>query len=271
MENINNNLNKLAIINNKYAMANLTIYKKNGGLMAVHIKKYNRELKNNSPTKYNQKAKKDFLVKYHHDMREPLRNISSFLQIIKMDLINKNDLPVNNTDLLYYINNAINCLNILDDFNNSILNYSSNSKQKPHTLNSIINKIVCLLSNQLIKRKCTVDIQDDFPLLKCSPIDLFRIFKNLIENSIKYAKCDELFIKISFINKLNDNIILLFEDNGTQLDHSTILEITRTLQNRESSSCGLPIIKELITKNHGSIKFLDDRKGCSYELIFKSL
>ncbi len=226
-------------------------------------KTYNHELKN--------KLRNDFLRKYHHDMREPLRNISSFLQIIKMDLLNPNSLQANNNDLLYYINNAINCLSILDDFNNSILNYNENSKQKPHTLNSIINKIICLLSNQMIKRKCTVETQDDLPLLNCNAIDLFRIFKNLIENSIKYANCNELVITISFIKKLNNNIVLLFKDNGEQLNNDTINEIVRTLNNKEVSSCGLPIVKELIEKNNGSIKFLNNNKECSYELIFKSL
>ena len=219
---------------------------------------------------------KNFLRKYHHDMREPLRNISSFLQIIKMDLTNADNKPMNSDDLLYYINNAINCLSILDDFNNSILNYGETGQDnKPHSLNLIINKIICLLSNQMIKRKCSVETQDDLPLLKCSAIDLFRIFKNLIENSIKYAVCDELIIKISCKCKINDKITLIFEDNGKQLSSETITEIKRTLSetldNTNTASFGLPIVRELIKKNNGSITLLTDNTGCAYEIKLESL
>lgn len=220
---------------------------------------------------------KNFLRKYHHDMREPLRNISSFLQIIKMDLANKNSQPVNNSELLYYINNAINCLSILDDFNNSILNYNNNNKDtKPHNLNLIINKIIYLLSNQMIARKCNVETQDDLPLIKCSTIDLFRIFKNLIENSIKYAVCDELIIKISCYEKINNRIILLFEDNGQILSNETILEIERTLNkeiigNNKLANFGLPIVRELIRKNNGSITLLENHQGCAYKISLAAL
>ena len=219
---------------------------------------------------------KNFLRKYHHDMREPLRNISSFLQIIKMDISNINTQSMNSSDLLYYINNAINCLSILDDFNNSILNYTDNNQnRKPQNLNLIINKIVCLLSNQMIKRKCNIEVQDNLPLLKCSAIDLFRIFKNLIENAIKYAVCNELIIKISCKCKLNDNIILLFEDNGKVLSRETIKEIKKTLyedlNNSGIASFGLPIVRELITKNNGSITFLEGNSGCSYEISLLAL
>lgn len=217
---------------------------------------------------------KNFLRKYYHDMREPLRNVSSFLQIIKMDLINN---TTNISDLLYYINNAINCLSILDDFNNSILNYNGKNKDtKPHNLNLIINKIVCLLSSQMIKRKCSVEAQDDLPLIKCSAIDLFRIFKNLIENAIKYAICDELKIKISCCEKINDRIILLFEDNGEVLSKETIIEIKRTLNeqiigNDKLESFGLPIVRELIKQNNGNIELLEDHSGCAYKISLIAL
>lgn len=214
---------------------------------------------------------KDFLRKYHHDMKEPLRNISSFLQIIKLDLASKDKQNINNGDLLYYINNAINCLSILNDFNNSILNYSDNNQEvKPQTLNAIITKIICLLSHQMINRKCHVEVQDSLPSLKCSALDLFRIFKNLIENSIKYAVCDELIINISCIEKIDNNAVLLFGDNGRLLNVDTKVEIKRTLNEEISDSViasfGLPIVRELIKKNNGNIKLLDENIGCAYEI-----
>ena len=219
---------------------------------------------------------KNFLRKYHHDMREPLRNVSSFLQIIKMDLTNN---TTNINDLLYYINNAINCLSILDDFNNSILNYTENNSInniKPHNLNLIINKIACLLSSQMTKRKCNVEVQDNLPLIKCSSIDLCRIFKNLIENSIKYAVCEELVIKISCCGKENDTVMLLFEDNGIVLNNETIIEIKRTLNeqmigNNKLASFGLSIVRELIHKNNGNITLLENHSGCSYKISLMAL
>lgn len=224
----------------------------------------------------NENIDKNFLRKYHHDIKEPLRNISSFLQIIKLDLACKDKQTINNSDLLYYINNAINCLSILNDFNNSILNYSDNNKEvQTQTLNSIITKIICLLSHQMINRKCHVEVQDDLPALKCSALDLFRIFKNLIENAIKYAVCNELIIKISFIERIDDNIVLLFEDNGKLLNIDTKIEIKRTLNEEISdsviSSFGLPIVRELIKKNSGSIKLLETNTGCSYEIKLPAL
>ena len=208
-------------------------------------------------------------------MKEPLRNISSFLQIIKLDLASKDKNIANNGDLLYYINNAINCLSILNDFNNSILNYSNNAEVRPQNLNSIINKIICLLSNQMINRKCHVEVQDNLPALKCSALDLFRIFKNLIENAIKYAVCDELVINISYIKKVDNNIFLLFEDNGKLLNIDTKIEIKRTLNEEISDSViasfGLPIVRELIKKNNGSIKLLWKNIGCAYEIKLPAL
>ncbi|MBR1944479.1 MAG: HAMP domain-containing histidine kinase [Alphaproteobacteria bacterium] len=230
----------------------------------------------NMLSKNNWNVDRNFLRKYHHDMKEPLRNISSFLQIIKLDLANNDKQPMNNSDLLYYINNAINCLSILNDFNNSILNYSeNNTEMKSQNLNTIITKIICLLSYQMIIRKCHVDVQDDLPPINCSAIDLFRIFKNLIENSIKYAVCNELLIKISCNGKINDNIVLLFEDNGKLLNRDTKVEIKRTLNEEISDSViasfGLPIVRELIKKNNGSITLLEEKIGCAYEIKLPAL
>lgn len=233
-------------------------------------------IEGNMLNKNSETIDKNFLRKYHHDMKEPLRNISSFLQIIKLDLASKDKQTINNSDLLYYINNAINCLSILNDFNNSILNYSDNNKEvQVQTLNSIITKIICLLSHQMINRKCHVEVQDNLPELKCSALDLFRIFKNLIENAIKYAVCDELIIKISHIKTINNNVFLLFEDNGKLLNIDTKIEIKRTLNEEISDSViasfGLPIVRELIKKNNGSIRLLEENTGCSYEIRLQAL
>lgn len=185
------------------------------------------------------------LREYYHDIREPIRNIANFLQIIKSE--------VQDDGLFPYIDTAIDCLSILDSFSGQ---YFSRTSHLEHCcLDEVIYKIRCVLSSQISERRCRFVINKDLGTVVASCNDVFRIFKNLVENSLKHSTSDYLEIKISSAC-LSDRVVVMYSDNGKLKDS---YRISRALKGTENRCLGLRIVSSLMARNNGNIKFANGR------------
>jgi hypothetical protein len=200
----------------------------------------------------------DFLLKKYHDMQEPLRSASNFLQLLEQQDSVKND-----NKAFEYVTYAMKNLRKLRSWISYVLSFSkiqNASNNSQFLLKDIIHEIQLLLRYQIESRNCVINMKDTIQPISCSKSEIMSIFKNLIENSLKHAVVeDKLIINIyKDENKSTDKFItLIFEDNGIPVDLT-----------HKNEGLGLSIVTEITMANNGNIKNIGEQHGhYRYEIV----
>ncbi len=196
-----------------------------------------------------------------HDIQEPLRNISSFLQIINLQIQEKHFASCSK-----YIEFAIKNILTLKDFVSEILQSNHVTVTDRFNIEQIINEIKVLLKFPIEERDCSIVMCGENCVIAGNYFEVFSLFKNLIENSIRHAKAAKLKIEISVISQSDNFVTIIFKDNGERMQESKIEGIKQTLAAKNSTNdFGLQICQNTAKKHAGEIKFISD-EDCRYEI-----
>jgi len=153
-----------------------------------------------------------------HDLKTPLYNIINFTQLLQKKLK-----PNNNEELLKYLHfinqGGIMMKNLIED----ILEYSrlskDNNSNKVHfNVSSIIEEILFSISKFIDFKNGKVEIQTSLPDYFGNRSSFFILFKNLIENGIKYNESPSPIVKI-YCEEHNDSYSIYIEDNGIGIEN----------------------------------------------------
>jgi signal transduction histidine kinase len=168
-------------------------------------------------------------------------------------------------DIINYIDFSLENVETLSNWHKKLLGESINYSNCTFRISEMINHIQRLISSQISKRLCVIKCDIDIPILKGEYFEILRVFKNLIENSIKHAKANKLVISISG-SKVDDHFArIIFNDNGSHLSQKDRNKIESTLT-KDTKSIGLEICRDILSNHNGTIKLLKGSKGCSYEI-----
>ena len=190
-----------------------------------------------------------------HDLKEPLKNINSFTKLIK-----KESLETENTKINEYACILENCSNQLNTLVSDILDYSmvkNDLKIQNVDLNHIVGQLNADLDKTLRSNNAVI-VTDNLPTIKTDKSSIYRVFKNLIENGIKYNDSSQPTINIR-TEEANDELKLVFADNGIGIDnkhHEEIFMMFKRLHNKDNyagSGIGLSTVKAIIEKLKGTI------------------
>lgn len=204
-----------------------------------------------------------------HDLKEPLRKITTFTDMVISD--KQNQLSESSEKNLFKIVDASRRMrSMIDD----ILAYSSlTQKEEPEciSLQQILNETTELL-DQAIKDKNAVIHSDRLPEANVIPSQFGQLFQNLISNSLKFSKKDvppQIDITHRYLNAQQVNgtftkpsakyLQLTFRDNGIgfdQKDAEKIFELFKRLHTRQEFSgtgIGLAIVRKIVENHHGFI------------------
>ena len=190
-----------------------------------------------------------------HDLKEPLKNITSFTK-----LIHKESLKSNLPKITEYSSILENCSNQLNTLVSDILDYSmvkSDFKIQDVDLNNIVNQLQSDLNDTLTSNNGVITA-DQLPNIKSDKSKMYQAFKNIIENGIKYNKSEIPSIKITS-EESPTNWIIKFADNGIGIDskhHNDIFVMFKRLHNKDEypgSGIGLSTLKTIVEKLNGTI------------------
>ena len=206
-----------------------------------------------------------------HDLREPLRNISGFAGLLKKELKPESGSTVD--EYLSFISNNTSQLSTLIQ---DILAYSKlNQEVDEITIvdpNFIIRDINNSLAHSIKEKKVKIFIKGTLPQLKSSGKQVYFLFKNLIENGIKYNNSS--FPRIDILCKdLGDKHEFSIKDNGIGVDpeySAKIFEMFTRLHNREQfkgTGLGLSLCKKIV-ENHGGTITVESNEGNGSSFIF---
>lgn len=194
-----------------------------------------------------------------HDLQEPLRMVSSFMEKIDQKYADVLD-EKGKTYLHFAVDGSKRMRKMIID----LLEYSrfQRSIQEAEwiNLNEILKVEVETFQEEIESINATL-ILDQMPSILAPKSAIIRLFQNLISNSIKYRKPDvPLLIEITCVEKENEYIFSV-KDNGIGIDEkyqSKVFTIFQRLHREDEisgSGLGLAICKKVVTDLGGNIWF----------------
>ena len=200
---------------------------------------------------------KDFAYIVSHDLKAPLRAISSLAHWLESDYAEAFD--DSGKEQMHLLQGRVQRMQDLID---GILEYSRvgqvNLKPEPVPLGSLIAEV---LKNLEVPAHITVDVQQDLPTLLINRTSLYQVFQNLIFNAIRYMDKPVGRIEVGWQPDDAQAGYAQFwvRDNGPGIDprfHERIFRIFQTLQPRdqlEATGVGLSIVRKLVHLYEGRI------------------
>lgn len=205
-----------------------------------------------------------------HDLKTPLRTISSHLDLIKWH-IDKKDFEAVNEDIVFAKRGAKQMYTLIND----ILEYkqlnNTNDSFSIVDLNDIFLTIVDQLKVYIEEKNAEVHFAS-LPKVKARTTDIMILFQNLIDNGIKYNKSTKPLITISH-EIGEENLILKFEDNGIGIEEEyqdKIFQFFKRLHGSneyEGTGIGLGLCKKIVQNYNGSIAVQTSKNGGSIFVI----
>ncbi len=191
-----------------------------------------------------------------HDLNEPLRTVTSFIDIVEEEYEDEHD--ENLKTYFSYIRNAITRMRTMID---GLLTYSRigrSSKKEITDISSLILEIKADLSG-VIKEKGAAIHFEKLPIINCIKIEMRQLFQNLITNAIKFQKPDvEPSIQISCLENI-DHWEFCVSDNGIGIapdNLKNIFQFFTKLHLRseyKGQGIGLAFCKKIVEIHNGKI------------------
>lgn len=192
-----------------------------------------------------------------HDLQEPLRTITNFLNLLEERQKDKLD-----PDSRRYLNHVVIAATRLKALVQDLLHFSRIGKQ--HIIETVdCDKVVrdVLSDMNLVISESGAKVQiGKLPVIKTSKTELHQLFQNLIGNAIQYRKPDtQPEIDIEAVKQPGNGWLFSVRDNGIGIDEvykDKIFVIFQRLHNQKEYSgtgIGLSTCKKIVELNGGSI------------------
>ncbi|HEX2969975.1 MAG TPA: PAS domain S-box protein [Bacteroidales bacterium] len=198
---------------------------------------------------------KQFAYVVSHDLQEPLRMISSFVQLLKQRYYNKLD-----DEGREYIRYAVDGSKRMYELLNGLLAYSRiQTKAREFStvnMNDVLVKVESNLSLAIRETGCIIG-STGLPIVSADESQMLQLMQNLIENAIKFSRHSPR-ISIS-CSKESGYHVFSVEDEGIGIEKQyfgKIFEIFQRLHRQEEykgTGIGLAICKRIIERHSGSI------------------
>ena len=206
-----------------------------------------------------------------HDLQEPLRMVTSYLQLLERRY--KNKLDANADQFITY---AVDGASRMQTLINDLLNYSRVSTRGqpfvPVDCSVVLEQVLANLQVAIADRKAVVTY-DTLPQVMADATQLTQVFQNLIANAIKFCEHQQPLIHIGVrkgdadildgknlnFTRSEDEWLFSVRDNGIGLESQyteRIFIIFQRLHGRDKypgTGIGLAICKKIIERHSGRI------------------
>ncbi len=205
-----------------------------------------------------------------HDLQEPARMVSSY-----MDLINKRYRDKLDEKGVQFVDFAIDGALRMKRLINELLEYSRASTQKKKfeivNCEKIVDQILMTLQ-EAIKESGAIVTRDLLPDILGDEAQLVRLLQNLLSNAIKFCKEKIPKIHIS-VKRQKSEYVFSVKDNGIGIkdkDKDEIFKIFQRLHLREEyegTGIGLAVCKRIVN-GHGGQIWVESEPGKGAEFYF---
>jgi PAS domain S-box-containing protein len=213
-----------------------------------------------------------------HDLQEPARKISTFIEMLSNILGDEVEPRAKN-----YLSKielaSTRMLTLIRD----VLAFSQLSKSSYEFKHVDLNTVLSEIKNDfelLIEQKNCVIESEQLPLIEAIPLQMSQLFSNLVSNALKFSrpgvtnclsvramiKTRALLSEFTHLKHANEYCLLEFIDNGIGFSQSHALQIFDIFQRLHSKSeyqgtgIGLAMCKKIV-ENHGGHIFATSNVG----------
>ena len=192
-----------------------------------------------------------------HDLQEPLRMITGFLNLIEKrysDIIDNKGKQY----IYYAVDGAKRMRQIIYD----LLDFSrvgrTEDKLEKVNLQSIVTDIIKLYRNQIEEQHAGITF-NNLPTLQTLKAPIRQVFQNLIANGLKYQASDNKPVMSIYCKEFDNQWLFSVQDNGIGINpehFDKIFIIFQRLHNREKyegTGLGLAVTKKIIENLGGKI------------------
>jgi PAS domain S-box-containing protein len=221
------------------------------------------EQKNTELTQTNQELE-HFAYVASHDLQEPLRTITSFIQILDKRYRSSLD-----EDAGQFIGFIVDGAKRMQTLIHDLLDYSRvnrfNTQFEKVDLNDVFHGVSSALKEKIESNDALV-MAEQLPIVSGNRLQLTQVFQNLIDNAIKFkAKRRKPEVIISVIDH-PDVWELVFTDNGIGISQEyyqrifVIFQRLHSLEEYSGTGIGLAICRKIIERHGGEI-WLNSKPG----------
>jgi PAS domain S-box-containing protein len=191
-----------------------------------------------------------------HDLQEPLRMISSYLQLLQRRYQGKIDEKADKY-IYYAVDGAARMQTLINDLLEFSRVTTRAGELEPTDSELVLNQVQSNLDLYIKENKATVS-HDPLPEVIADSTQMAQVFQNLIANGIKFHGEEAPRIHISAEKKASEWQFSV-KDNGIGIDpqySERIFEVFKRLHNKEEypgTGIGLAVCKKIVERNGGHI------------------
>jgi len=211
-----------------------------------------------------------------HDMQEPLRMITSFLQLFKKKYEDQIDETAEQ-----YIHFAMDGADRMKKLIMDLLEYSRVGSNKgnfePVDPTLVVNEVINVFMGRIEEMKATVKVGELPATITANRIQLFQLFQNLVGNALKYHSGESPLIEINGTEE-DSHYLFSVKDNGIGIKpifFEKIFVLFQRLHHKNEYSgtgIGLSVCKKIVERHGGKIWVTSEpgHGSCFYFTISKS-
>jgi signal transduction histidine kinase len=218
-----------------------------------------------------------FSYSISHDMRQPLRMISSYLQLLEDGLADQLD-----GEHREYFDFAIDGAKRMDGMLRALLDYSRIGRKgkPPEWVDSraLLDEARVFLRPAVAEAQAEVRIEGDWPRVFVRPDDILRLLQNVIDNALKFrveGRRPEVVVKSEVsASTPAGRWTVSVTDNGIGIIPGQIgrlFQVFQRLQSRtvyEGTGIGLALCRRIVECHGGSIRAESAGEGMGCSFIF---
>lgn len=205
----------------------------------------------------------NFTYAVSHDLKEPLISLSNFSELLLEDYADK--LDETGKDYLKRLQRAaIRMGDLIDDLLKLSRIGSKKIEVKNVDLNELLQKVREELATALEEKNVDLRI-GSLPVIRCQRTLMGEVFKNLIDNGIKFNEEEKPIVEVECENRKNEYLFSI-KDNGIGIEERYldrifgIFERLNPREKYEGTGAGLTI-SEKIVKEHGGKIWAESEVG----------
>ena len=207
-----------------------------------------------------------------HDLREPLRKIKSYVELLAERY------PQADDKTSKYITYVVGGVTRMQQLISDLLSYSRVGRAEqcfqPTDLNTVIEKVLDNLELAIAEKHAQITV-DPLPTISAHPVQMVQLFQNLIANSLKFHGETAPVIEVKA--QYQDQWLISVSDRGIGIAAQyaqRVFAVFQTLHSRsqyDGSGIGLAICKKIVECHGGKIWFDSELgKGTTFYLTLSA-